>query len=194
TEYLTQAADRLHHVGRGDDGIVVGPVFLLDLLHHVFSTHKIRACRFGFANLFAAGDDQNYLRLAQPVRQNHSAADHLVGMLGINPKAHRQIDGLAELGELDLLKKGNGVLKRIGMRFYGGPRLLDILSRFLHYCSSSPTADPCCQAAVVFATAAGWPQMIPHCGINRYAVTSMPIERAVPFTLLMAASTEAAFR
>src|ERR1019366_302859 len=37
------------------------------------------------------------------------------------------------------------------------------------------------------------PPIIPHCGIT-YAVTSIPMERAVPFTLLIAASTEAAFR
>ena len=54
--------------------------------------------------------------------------------------------------------------------------------------SSSPTAAPCCQTAVVFATAVWRPQNL------GYAVTSIPIERAVPFTLFTAASTDAAFR
>ncbi len=67
-KHLAQAAHRLHHVGRGDHGVVVGPVFLLDLLHHVLAAHEVSACCFGFANLLAGGDDQNLLRLAQPVR------------------------------------------------------------------------------------------------------------------------------
>ena len=35
------------------------------------------------------------------------AANHLVGVLGIDAEAHVHLDGLVELGELDLLDEGN---------------------------------------------------------------------------------------
>ena len=62
--------------------------------------------------LVAAGDDQHFLRLAESVRQNDRAADHLVGVLGIDAEAHVHFDGLIELGELDLLNEGRPLRDR----------------------------------------------------------------------------------
>ena len=68
-ENFTQASDGLHHVGSGDQGVEVSPVFLGDLLDHLFAAGEIRPGRFGFLNLVAGRDDQNFFRLAQTVRQ-----------------------------------------------------------------------------------------------------------------------------
>ena len=55
---------------------------------------------------------------------HHRAADHLVGMLGIDAQAHVHFDGLVELGELDFLEKRNGLFELILAR-------LDLLQRSL---------------------------------------------------------------
>ena len=138
-KHLTQAAHRLHHVGRGNHGVEVRPVFFLDLLHHLFAAHDVGARRFGFAHLFATGDDQDLLGFAQPMRQDHSAADHLVGMLGIDSQAHGQVHCLVKLGVLHFLQKRHRVLKRVRTSFDGGARLPDVLSGFSH---CSPRLPP----------------------------------------------------
>ena len=110
---MPSRANRLHHVGRRDQRVEVGPVFLLDLLDHFFAADEIRARRFGFLHLVAGGDHQNFFRLAQPVRQNHRAANHLVGVLGIDAQAHRDFYRLVELGELDFLEQRHRILQRV---------------------------------------------------------------------------------
>jgi hypothetical protein len=40
--------------------------------------------------------------------------DHLVGMFGIDAQPQVQLDGFVELGELDLLDKGNGFIESVG--------------------------------------------------------------------------------
>ena len=86
-------------------GIEVGPVFLLDLLDHLLAAHEIRACGFGLANFFAGRNHQNFLRLAQPVRQNDRAAHHLVRVLRIDAQPQRHFDGFVELREFHFLQK-----------------------------------------------------------------------------------------
>ena len=129
-EDFTQASDRLHHVGSGDQRVEVGPVFLGNLLHHLFAAGEVGASRFGFLDLVASCDDQNFLRLAQSVRQNHRAAHHLVGMLGIDSQPHGDFDGLVEFGVLHFLQKWNCVLQNIGALLDCGVRLCDVLSFF----------------------------------------------------------------
>src|SRR5579864_8890386 len=141
TENFTEAPDGLHHVGSGDEGVEVGPVFFGDLLDHLLAACEIGARCFGFLNLVAGRDDQNLLRLAKAMRQNDCAADHLVGVLGVNSQPHRDLDGLIELGVLHLLQERNCVLQNIGALLDGSMRLGDVLSFFfVHYCSLSPTA------------------------------------------------------
>ena len=90
---------------------------------------------------FAGGDDQNFFRLAQTVRQDDRAAHHLVGMLGIDPQAQRDLDGLVEFCVLHFLQERNGVLQNIGALLDSSVRLGDVLSFFFHCFSLSPTAD-----------------------------------------------------
>jgi hypothetical protein len=82
--------------GRRDDGVEVHEA-ALDLVDHLFAADVIGAGLGRLALLVAAGDGEHLLALAQPVREHDGAADHLVGVLRIDAKAQRQLDGLVEL-------------------------------------------------------------------------------------------------
>ena len=84
-----------------------GPVFLLDLLDHLFAAHEIGAGFLRFLLAVAGGNHGHGLGLAQSVRQNHGSAHHLVGMTRIDAQTHGQVDGLIKLGVLDLLAAGS---------------------------------------------------------------------------------------
>ena len=64
------------------------------------------------------------------MRQNHGAADHLVGMLGIDTQAQCDFYGLVKFCELHFLQERHCVLQDVGPLFYGCVRLGDILSFF----------------------------------------------------------------
>ena len=97
------------------------------------------------------------------VRQHHRAAHHLVGVLGIDAEAHGDLHGLVELGEGDVLRRARPP-RRAGTA--AAPTLAaDLLRYFL----------PC------FATS-----IRPRRPAQ--PSTSMPIERAVPSTIRIAAS------
>jgi len=71
----------------------------LDFGHQVFSTHEVGAGGGGFGLLFTLTENGHANGLAQAVRQGHSAAHHLVGVLGVNTQADGHVDGFVELGE-----------------------------------------------------------------------------------------------
>jgi hypothetical protein len=84
------------------------------------------------------------------MRQNDGAADHLIGVLGIDSQTHRQFHGFVELGELNFLQEGNRVVQNVWTLFDRRPRFLYILSSFTTHCfSSSPTACLTLQAVVI---------------------------------------------
>src|SRR5260370_14823600 len=87
-EHLAETTDRAHHVTPGDQGVKRRPAFLLNLLDQLFAAEELSAGCLGVANLVARGDDGNDLGLAEAVRKDDPAADHLVGVLGRNPDAH----------------------------------------------------------------------------------------------------------
>ena len=90
----------------------------------------------------ARGDHGHGLGLAQPVRQNHGAAHHLVGMARIDTQAHGQIDCLIKLGVLDLLEQAHGFGQRIRRLGHSRARLHNILADFCH---SSLVSHRSCQ-------------------------------------------------
>ena len=85
----------------------------LDLLDHLFTTDEIGAGLLRVLLFIRARDRQHALRLAEPVRQHHRTANHLVRVLRIDTQAHRDLDGLVELRELHLLHEGNGIFVRV---------------------------------------------------------------------------------
>ena len=112
-EHLPEPSDRLHHVGRGDHGVEVEPA-LLDLRDHVVAAHEVGAGVLRLLELLARGDHQDLLALpAEPVRQHHGAAHHLVGVLGVDAEAHRDLDRLVELREGALRDHRDGLGQRV---------------------------------------------------------------------------------
>ena len=112
-------------------------------------------------HLLAGGEHQHAHRLAGAVRQHHGAAHHLVGVLGIDAEAHRDVDRLVELGEADSLT------------------VLTAASS-----GRSPAADLLALVAIVLAALYA----------SSHSSISMPIDRAVPSMILIAASRPPAFR
>src|SRR5215472_9119943 len=109
-------------------------------------------------------------------------------MLGIDSQAHGQVHCFIELGELYFLQQRYGILQRIRLCLNGCSCLFDVLSRLPHCFPCLPPPLP--------ASKRPWCLRLRHgAAKNRlYAVTSIPIERAVPFTVLTAASRDAAFK
>ena len=117
----------LHHVRRGDHRFVIRPAFL-NFLDHVVAADEIRAGFLRLANFFAAGDHQHALRFAEPVRQHHRAAHHLVRVLGIDAQIQHQLHGLVELHEVRLLERSAASSRLYGRASTSLRALIDVLS------------------------------------------------------------------
>ena len=63
--------------------------------------------------LLALGEDEHAHRLTGAVREDERAADHLVGVLGIDAQANGEVDRLVELGELRLLHERARLFDRV---------------------------------------------------------------------------------
>ena len=98
SQYTSYTADGAHHVRRSYANVESEPVLGLDLLYQVIVAHEIGAGGLGFLSLVALGENQHADGLAGTVRQNHGAADLLVGVAGVYAQADRGFDGLVKLG------------------------------------------------------------------------------------------------
>ena len=67
----------------------------------------------GLADLLATGEDEHARGLAETVRQHHRAAHHLVGVLGIDAQAQRDLHRLVELGIGRALRDFESIAQRI---------------------------------------------------------------------------------
>ena len=85
------------------------------------------------------------------MREDDSAADHLVGVARVDAQTQGQVDGLIKLCVFYFLQKRDGFLQGVGALFHLGARLLNRLA-WLGHVSSSPTARRCCLPAVVLVT------------------------------------------
>ena len=83
-------------------GVAMQRSKLIDTLRHlldqVFRADDVGTGGLGLLGLGALGEDGDALRAARAVRQVAHAADHLVGVLGIDAEVHRDLDGFVELG------------------------------------------------------------------------------------------------
>src|SRR5262249_33708568 len=122
----------------------------------------------------------------------------------------RDLNGLVKLGVFHFLQQRHRVTQEVLALLHGVARLADVLSCFATHFdfSLSPTASgsspqPWCYR---FSAISNWPlamslsrdiPALANCHLliaNCYPMTSIPIDRAVPLTLLIAVSSEAAFR
>jgi len=116
TQDLAEPAQSAHRVRGRDHCFEIQPVLRLDLLDHVVGAHEIGTRVLGFLMLIRAGDHQHAHAFTKAVRQDHCAADHLVGMLGVDAELHVDLNRLIELGVLDLLDERNRFLQGIHPR------------------------------------------------------------------------------
>src|SRR5580698_2398478 len=133
------------------------------------------------------------------MRQHHRAADHLVGVLGIYAETQSNLNGLIKFRKLDLLQQRDRILQQIRALFDRGVRLGYALSFFFHFTFLVSHRSSLFRRAVVFSTSnsnvGGRPSStVRGAKLRYYPTTSIPIDLAVPRTLLTAASIEAAFR
>src|SRR5207253_9199785 len=104
-EDFSELTDRAHHVRRSDHSVEIGPAFGLNAIHDLIAAYDVGSGLFRFLLPVGPGDYQDLLRFAEPVRHDHGAANHLIGVLRVDPEAHMDLDGLVEFGVLDLLEK-----------------------------------------------------------------------------------------
>ena len=178
-EHAAQTADQTHHIRGGDTNVKSEPA-ALNLGDHVLSAHEIGASGGRFLGLGALGDHEDGLGFAGAVGQNDGAANLLIGVTGINAQTDGDLDGLVELGLGGLLYQRNGLF---GIIQLGTIDQLDAVAIFLSglHVNILPVVQSalCPPTVLVFL---------------RQSSTITPMERAVPATMLMAASMEAAFR
>src|SRR5262249_19453873 len=154
------APDEAHHVRRRHHRVELEPALLLDLLDEVLGAHVVGAGVLRILGLVALGDDEHADRLARAVGEHHRAADHLVGVLGVDAQAHGHVARLVELvGDLRLREQRAGLRDEVPLVAVHLPqRLLELLSR--HVVPLAP----------------------------RQSTTSSPIDRAAPSMVLTAES------
>ncbi len=147
TEHFAEAPDGPPHVRRGHNRVEVYPAFLLNLGDHILAANIVSTSFLRFPLLVAGGDDQDFLRLAQAIRQDDRTAHHLVRVLRVNTEAQVQFHGLVELGKLDLLDERHSLFQGVGSPLYllsGGCILFSLLSS---HCFPGPNgrvhSDPC---------------------------------------------------
>src|SRR5690606_20236907 len=95
-EDAAELSDRAHHIGRRNHTIEVHEP-ALHLGDEVVRARKVSTVVSGFLLLIALGENENPDALARAVRQDQSTADHLVGVLGVDPEAYSDIDRFVEL-------------------------------------------------------------------------------------------------
>jgi hypothetical protein len=150
-EHLTEPAHEGHHVRRRDAAVEVDGA-ALDGGGQVLVAHHVGAGGAGLIGLGAAGEDAHADGLAGAVGQADHAADHLVGVAGVDAEVHRDLDGLVELGRgigahqgdrlvevvellgLDLGGQGLHALAELGHRFTPPPRSCPSSGRSLRAC------------------------------------------------------------
>src|SRR6185437_1176476 len=102
--------------------------FPSESFYKVLAADKVCAGCLRLANLVARGNDRNHLALtAHTMGENNGPADHLVGVAGINAQAHRQVDGLVELGKLGLLEQRDRLADSVRTLLDKRARLRNIL-------------------------------------------------------------------
>ena len=85
--------------GRGDGDVEVGEVLLLDRRDQLLPAGPDRAGVQWPRSTRCSGQNAiDALALADAVRQRQRAADHLVGLLGVDAEGEDQLDRLVELG------------------------------------------------------------------------------------------------
>ena len=95
-EHAAELADLTHQVGRRDRDVEVEEA-ALDPLHEIVGADDVGARGLGLAGRVALGEHGDPRRSSRCRRQRHRAAEHLVGLAGVDPEPERDLDRLVEL-------------------------------------------------------------------------------------------------
>ena len=183
TEDAAQTTDLAHHVRGGDHGVEV-QVSALDLRDEVVVTDLVGARSTGGLGLLTGGEDEDPCRLASAVGKVDGTANHLVGLLGVDAETDGHVDGLVELCRRTGCDYGQTLLR--------GVELVEV--HLLSGCAICLTALHVWFLSPGVVRAARAPPQELSVGCELQASTSTPMERAVPATIFMAASTSLALR
>ena len=112
TEDATKSTNLGHAAGHGDDDIDVSPT-TLNLGDILIKTVVVGTGGFGLFLLVGGAEHEDADGLTRAVRQGHAAANHLVGLAGVNTQTHIDIDGRVELREGDFLHNADSLFERI---------------------------------------------------------------------------------
>ena len=94
-EDAAEPADLAHHVGRRERDVELQPAGL-DLLDEVLAADLVGAGAERLLALVALGEHRDADDLARAVRQHDRAADHLVGVAGVDAQAEVRLDRRVE--------------------------------------------------------------------------------------------------
>src|SRR5579884_195053 len=100
TQYSGHLLDDLglHHVGRRQRDVEVEPA-PLNPFNEVLAAHEIGARFLRFASLISLSEDKDSDMLAGARGQHRNAPNLLVGVSGVDPQPHVQLDGSVELAD-----------------------------------------------------------------------------------------------
>ena len=167
TEKLTETADNTHHVGSCDNNVEIEPVFGLDLLNHVDVANVVSACCSCEVSLFALSENEGSYSLTGTVGKYDCTTNLLVSVTAVNAESDVNFDGFIEFRLGSLANEADCFVCIVKFRSIDELCALLILFTLKHFSYSSS---------------------------KNYSVTVIPMLRAVPATMLIAASTEAALR
>jgi dihydroorotase len=111
-ERTTETTDERHHVGRGDGDVEV-ELAGLDLGGEVIGADDVGTRLTRRRSGLAGGEHGHAHILARARRQGHSAADHLVGLAGVDAEADGDVHALVEPALGDRLDDPHGLGRRV---------------------------------------------------------------------------------
>ena len=123
SEDLCHSTQLSHHVGGRDHNVEVEVVFVHYLGDDLFRADDVRARLFRDVRFFAFGDDEHADGFTRAVRQNHRAANLLVGLTGVYAQFDMRFDRLVEFRGsdlVDLCERLGDVVSFAALYFCGG--------------------------------------------------------------------------
>ena len=111
-EDAAEEADFAHEIGSGHGGVEIG-IAARDLRDELVAADFVRTGVDGLLGAGADGEDQDPGGLAGAVRKVDCAADHLVGLAGIDAQAVHDLDRGVEFGGGGLLRQTHGLQRTV---------------------------------------------------------------------------------
>src|SRR4051794_22116733 len=156
-EDAAEAPDHRHHVRGRDRDVEVGEALLLHARGEVLGADVVRAGLLGLARLVALGEHGDRHVLAEPVRERDRAAQLLVRVADVEPRADVDLDGLVELRALRLLEEADGLAGGVEALAVDLLARLDVALAVLgHQATTSTPMERAVPAMILAAWSTSW--------------------------------------